>query len=94
MTKRWAMAMAAGLALCLALGVLAIALMSGGASVANGTERRSLVGREVSTLTIHRTVPTNGAGTARTIQGSGSSAGSASMSSSYWNGGFEHHGDD
>lgn len=83
MTKRWAMAMAVGLALCLALGLLAITLMAGGVSVANGTERRSLVRPEVSALTIHRT-----------IQGSGSSGGSASMSSSYWNGGFEHHGDD
>ena len=95
MTKRSAMTMAAGLATCLVLGVVAIMLMAGGVSIANaGAENKPLVRREVQTITVHRKAHSSDAGVVRVIHLSSSS----SMSSSHENEmeneneGFEHEG--
>ena len=97
MTKRSAMTMAAGLATCLVLGVVAIMLMAGGVSIANaGAENKPLVRREVQTITVHRKAHSSDAGVVRVIHLSSSS----SMSSSHENEmeneneGFEHEGND
>ena len=74
MTKRSAMTMAAGLATCLVVGVVAIMLMAGGVSIANaGAENKPLVRREMQTITVHRKAHSSGAGVVRVIHLSSSS---------------------
>ena len=86
MTKRSAMTMAAGLATCLVLGVVAIVLMAGGVSIANaGAENKPLVRREVQTITVHRKAHSSDAGVVRVIHLSSSSTDPSSESSSHEN---------
>jgi hypothetical protein len=55
MTKRSAITMAAGLALALLVGVAAITLTFGGASVASaGGQHKPIVKHQVQTVTVHR----------------------------------------
>jgi len=93
MTKRSAMTMAAGLALALLVGVAAISLTFGGASVASaGGERRPIVKRQVQTVTVHRKADAPSQGGVRIVD-LGSTAGSQTMSGSS-DDGFENEASD
>ena len=94
MTKRSAITMAASLALALFIGVFAIALMMGDASVATaGGERKPIVKRQVKTVTVHRKAHADASPSVQVVHlGSGSAASPSSTSASEGEG-FDSEGD-
>jgi uncharacterized membrane protein YgcG len=100
MTKRSAMTMAAGLAMALLVGVVAVSMMLGSASVATASREhksKPIMKRHVQTVTVHRTAPATNAPTVRVVHLSPTSgyapASTTSMSSGYADdGGFESDG--
>jgi hypothetical protein len=94
MTKRSAITMAAGLAASLLFALAAVALMVGDASVARaGGEGKPIVKRQVQTVTVHRKAHTDASRSVHVVHlGSGSAAGSSSMSA-FDDEGFEPDGD-
>jgi hypothetical protein len=69
MTKRSAMAMAAGLATALIVGVMAISLTLGATPAANATgDRKPLIKHEVQTVTVHRKAGSSAPAGVRVVQ--------------------------
>jgi hypothetical protein len=86
MTKRSALTMAAGLALALLVGVAAITLTFGGASVANASrDRKPIVKHQVQTVTVHRkSDASSSSGGVRVVHlSSGSASGTFETSAGY-----------
>jgi hypothetical protein len=86
MTKKLALTMAAGLALALLVGVAAITLTFGGASVANaGRDRKPIVKHQVQTVTVHRKAgDSSSSGGVRVVHlSSGSASGTSETSAGF-----------
>ena len=95
MTKKSALTMAAGLALALLVGVAAMTLTFGGASVANATrQHKPIVKHQVQTVTVHRKsdAPSSSGGV-RIVHLSPSS-GVTQTTSGYSDDSFENEGSD
>jgi hypothetical protein len=93
MTKRSALTMAAGLALSLLVGVVAMSLMVGGTSVANADrQHKPIVKHRVETVTVHRKADTPPTGGVQVIHLSPSSTSGSVVSAGSSDDSFESEG--